>query len=87
MTKACLNNMVKWMCKELYEDSIRINAVSPGLIATEFAGVLWKNNSELDPKSLGTPEQISSVAAMMCSTDGSFVNGANYFVHGGFARI
>lgn len=54
MTKAALNNMVVWMAKELRDDDIRINSISPGLIATEFSGVLWKNNKELDKKSLGT---------------------------------
>lgn len=32
MTKAALNNMVMWMSKELMDDDIRINSISPGLI-------------------------------------------------------
>mmetsp|Transcript_1351 Transcript_1351/g.857 ORF Transcript_1351/g.857 Transcript_1351/m.857 type:complete len:166 (-) Transcript_1351:131-628(-) len=56
MTKSCLNNMVRWLSKELLDENIRVNAISPGLIKTEFAGVLWKENEELNKKSLGTPE-------------------------------
>ena len=55
-TKAALNNMVEWMAKELMEDNIRVNALSPGLIATEFSGVLWKDNKAVDPKKIGKPE-------------------------------
>ena len=87
MTKACLNHMVKWMCQEFLEDNIRVNAISPGLIATEFAGLLWKGNEELDKRALGQPEEVAAVAVMICSDEGSFVNGTNQFIHGGFARI
>ena len=67
MTKSALNNMVVWMATELREDDIRINSISPGLIATEFSGILWKENKDLNKKRLGTSEQIASVAATMCS--------------------
>ena len=78
MTKAALENMVKWMHVELRQSDIRINAIAPGLIKTEFSGALWKENKTVDPKSLGEIEQIGSVAAMICSKDGSFVNGETY---------
>ena len=56
MTKAALDNMVVWMAQELMNDSIRINGLAPGLIMTEFSGVLWKNNEGVHPKSKGTSE-------------------------------
>ena len=87
MTKAALNNMVVWLAQELMDDNIRVNAISPGLIKTEFSGPLWRENSSIIPKSLGESHQIASVAVMMCSQDGSFVNGENYIVHGGFSKM
>ena len=87
MTKAALDNMVVWMAQELMNDSIRINGLAPGLIMTEFSGVLWKNNEGVHPKSKGTSEQIGSVAATVCSKDGSFMNGEVYQVHGGFPKL
>jgi len=44
MTKAALDNMVKWMSRELIDEDIRVNGLSPGLILTEFSGPLWKGN-------------------------------------------
>ncbi len=87
MTKAALDNMVVWLSKELMDEDIRVNAIAPGLIKTEFAGVLWKENNSIPEKSKGSQEQIGSVAATICSKDGSFVNGEIYYVHGGFPKI
>ena len=85
-TKAALENMVKWMKDELRPDGIRVNGIAPGLIKTEFSGPLW-NNAEVPKESIGLPEQIGSVVATVCSTDGSFMNGDTYQVHGGFAKL
>jgi len=41
-TKAALDNMVTWMASELMADGVRVTGISPGLIATEFSGPLWK---------------------------------------------
>ncbi len=69
------------------DDEIRINCIAPGLIRTEFAGPLWKGNEALHPKSYSTPEFIGSVAATICSKDGTFMNGETYAIHGGFAKL
>ena len=46
-TKAALENMVKWMKDELRPDGIRVNGIAPGLIATKFSEMLWKDNASL----------------------------------------
>lgn len=51
MTKAALDNMVQFLAKELMGDGIRVNAVAPGLIKTEFARDLWEG--PIFPESLG----------------------------------
>ena len=53
MTKAALENMVKWMCVELRDDDIRVNALSPGIIKTNFSTPLWKNNEGIPEKAKG----------------------------------
>ena len=85
-TKAALENMIKWMKDELRSDGIRVNGIAPGLIKTNFSKLLW-NNESVNKDSIGMPEQIASVAATICSADGSFINGETYQVHGGFPKL
>ena len=75
MTKAALDNMVRWLAQELMADDIRVTGIAPGLIKTGFSKALWKGNKNLDERSLGTPDQIAALAATMCSEDGGFING------------
>jgi len=56
MTKAALNNMAMWMCRELSDDDIRINTISPGLIETDFSQPIWKGNDLVAKKHLGHPK-------------------------------
>ena len=86
MTKAALNNMVKFLSVELRCDGIRINALAPGLIKTKFARNVW-SNPYTDPDKVGKPENIGAIAATLCSEDGSFCNGEIYHVHGGFSSL
>ena len=86
MTKAALENMVKFMADELRNDKIRVTGIAPGLIRTEFADVLLKN-PKLDPRSVGEAHQIGSVVAAICSDEGSFMNGETYLVHGGYPKL
>ena len=63
-----------------------MNAVAPGMIATDFSAPL--NSVMTLPKdATGTADQIGSVVAMMCSMDGSFINGETFKVHGGYSRL
>ena len=86
MTKAALNNMVKFLAVELRCDGIRINAIAPGLIKTKFARNVW-SSPHTDPEKVGKPEDIGAIAATLCSEDGAFCNGEVYHVHGGFSSL
>ena len=48
MTKAALDNMVRWLAQELMADDIRVTGIAPGLIKTGFSKALWKGNDKLD---------------------------------------
>ena len=89
MTKASLNNMVKWMAEDLRADNIRINAVAPGVVVSKITQPLIDSGNipSGSQKFKSEPEKIASVAAMIFSHDGSFVNGEIFNVHGGFTRI
>ncbi|CAI2379140.1 unnamed protein product [Moneuplotes crassus] len=86
MTKAALDNMVKFLAIELRSDNIRINGLAPGLIKTYFAKNIW-DNPEIDQDRVGLPSDIGSVAATLCSDDGNFCNGAVFQVNGGFSSM
>jgi dehydrogenase/reductase SDR family member 4 len=86
MTKAALNNMVKFLSVELRCDGIRINAIAPGLIKTRFARNVW-SNPNFDKEKVGKPEDIGAMAATLCSEDGVFCNGEIFHVHGGFSSL
>eukprot|EP00347_Sterkiella_histriomuscorum_P003799 403362895 len=91
MTKAALNNMVKWLAQELSADNIRVNSICPGLTDTQM--ITSQSNYEklkkiYPKKSVGKPEDIAAVACMITSEiDGAFINGESYSVHGGFAKL
>jgi NAD(P)-dependent dehydrogenase (short-subunit alcohol dehydrogenase family) len=87
MAKAGLDNMVRSLCVELREFNIRINAVSPGLVATEMSAPMIEGNPNLNDKNTGKPENIAAVMALVASPDGSFMNGEVYTVHGGFPYL
>ena len=83
-----MNNLAWWLSKELMDEHIRVNTINPGMIRTgmskkEMDMGLDKKN----PRAVGNPDQIASVAAMMCSKDGSFINGENYVVNNGHFRL
>ena len=84
--KAAIDNMVKWMKDELRSDGIRVNSIAPGLIKTDFAAPLW-GNPEVPKDSIGLSENIGAVAATMTSSDGAFINGTTFYVHGGYAKL
>ena len=89
MTKAALDNMIKFLAQELMDDGIRVNSIAPGLIKTKFSGGMWKGDGgESLSRKLGNPEHIGSVAACICShQDGAFMNGSIYHVNGGYSKL
>ena len=87
MTKAALDNMVKFLSDELRTFDIRINGIAPGLVATELSGPIWKGNNQINEKGVGRPEEVAAVVATVCSEDGTFMNGEIYRVHGGFPHL
>jgi NAD(P)-dependent dehydrogenase (short-subunit alcohol dehydrogenase family) len=67
-----------------------VNAVSPGLIRTDFAKALWEDPDTLavrvenDPlRRIGEPEELSGIAVYLASDASSFTTGQNFVVDGG----
>ena len=62
---------------------ITVNAVAPGLIATELAEKLKFDTKEIALKRLGMPEEVADVVEFLCSDRASYVTGATIDVNGG----
>ena len=89
-TKAALRGMTMALAKELGPSGITVNAVEPGVIATEM-------NSALDEETLnslkeetplgriGTPEEVAVLVLFLASESASFITGQIIGIDGGFA--
>jgi 7-alpha-hydroxysteroid dehydrogenase len=88
--KAGMLNLMQTLCLELAPQRIRVNAVSPGPVATEaFAEVLGTAGAEdeiaktIPLGRMGTPDDIAGAVLYLASSAGSWVSGQNILVAGG----
>lgn len=60
-------------------DNIRVNAIAPGLIKTDFSSVLWKDEKKalamMGVNRLGEVEDIAGVAKFLVSKDSDYMTG------------
>ena len=90
ISKAADLQLVRNLAVENGPHNIRVNAISPGLIRTDFARALWENpatlarRTEHDPlRRIGEPEEIAGMAVYLASRAASFTTGQNFVVDGG----
>ena len=92
MTKAGLISLTRSMALELAGEGIRVNAISPGPIATEYMIERFKTDPEdhaqrvadVPAGRLGEPEEIAAAAAFLASGESNFIDGHNLIVDGGY---
>lgn len=88
VTKAALIQLTKQLASELGPD-VRVNAVAPGLIRTDFARVLWEGDrgdliAKVTPlKRLGEPKDIGDAALFLASDASSWITGQTFVIDGG----
>ncbi len=89
-TKAGLIMMTRVWAVEFGKHGVRVNAIAPGLIQTDFAEYFWKNDEyrkQLEATQpiprIGIPEEIAGMALYLASPDSSFVTGQVMVVDGG----
>jgi NAD(P)-dependent dehydrogenase (short-subunit alcohol dehydrogenase family) len=90
ISKAADLQLVRNLATEYGRDNVRVNAISPGLVRTDFARALWEDPEVLkvrtagDPlKRIGEPREIAGAAVYLASAAGSFTTGQNFVVDGG----
>jgi dehydrogenase/reductase SDR family protein 4 len=90
MTKAALIMLTRSWARELGPHRIRVNALAPGLIQTDFSEYLWSDaarrkefaGSQVLPQ-LGQPTEAAAAAFFLASDEASFVTGQVLVVDGG----
>lgn len=91
--KAALSTMTKGLAREFGPKGIRVNAVSPGTIDTNYHKKFSKQEA-LDAvvaatplQRLGTANDISDVIVFLCSERARFIQGQIIEVNGGFLMV
>jgi NAD(P)-dependent dehydrogenase (short-subunit alcohol dehydrogenase family) len=90
-SKSALLGMTRALALELASESITVNGISPGPIATEMNRPLIEN-PELGAQLLnnvplgrwGKVEEIGALAVFLCSEEGAFVTGTDILMDGGW---
>ncbi len=92
MSKAAENQLVRNLALELGEDNIRVNAVAPGLVKTDFARALLANErmvkyfeTTTPLRRLAEPADIARVIAFLCGPDSGWLSGQVLTADGGLS--
>lgn len=86
--KAALIGMTKALAKEVGPSGIRINCVTPGVIATDMNAELTEEDlaslaDETPLMRIGQPEEVAKTILFLCGEDSSFITGQVVGVSGG----
>ncbi len=97
-TKAAVRSFARTWSVDLKDKQIRVNAVSPGPVATPAIDLLAGGKeqgeqfmaamaSQVPMGRVGTPDEIAKAVVFLASDDSSFVTGIELFVDGGMAQV
>ena len=90
IAKAGLNMLTKVLAKELAAYRIRVNAVAPGMVETDFSRPFWGNDDILKELLKGIPlgriarvQDVVRVVAFLSSDQSDYLTGEIISVSGG----
>jgi NAD(P)-dependent dehydrogenase (short-subunit alcohol dehydrogenase family) len=97
-SKAALSSLVRTLSADLLERGIRVNAVSPGPVATpiyarlglteaEMQGFAQSVQQQVPLKRFGSPAEVAQVVLMLASSDSSYILGTEIVVDGGMSQL
>ncbi|HKF56048.1 MAG TPA: SDR family oxidoreductase [Blastocatellia bacterium] len=89
-TKAGLIMMTRNWAKDFGAHGVRVNAIAPGLIKTDFSEFFWKDEavqqriaSTQPIRRIGDPDEIGFAALYLASDESSFMTGEVLVIDGG----
>jgi dehydrogenase/reductase SDR family member 4 len=90
MSKSAGHHLVRNLAAEWGPKNVRVNAIAPGLIKTEFARALWEDEKRAAEriaatplKRLGEPRDIGGIAVFLASDAAAFITGQCIVADGG----
>ena len=90
VSKAADHHLVRNLAAEWGPKKVRVNAIAPGLVKTEFARALWEDEkraaervSNTPLRRLGEPRDIGGIAVFLASDAAAFITGQVIVADGG----
>jgi NAD(P)-dependent dehydrogenase (short-subunit alcohol dehydrogenase family) len=90
ISKAASHHLVRNLAAEWGPKNVRVNAIAPGLIKTEFARALWEDEKRARERidatplrRLGEPRDIGGIAVFLASDAAAFITGQCIVADGG----
>jgi NAD(P)-dependent dehydrogenase (short-subunit alcohol dehydrogenase family) len=90
ISKAAGHHLVRNLAAEWGPKNVRVNAIAPGLIKTEFARALWEDEKRRAERigatplrRLGEPRDIGGIAVFLASPASAFITGQCIVADGG----
>jgi NAD(P)-dependent dehydrogenase (short-subunit alcohol dehydrogenase family) len=94
ISKAADHHLVRNLAAEWGPKNVRVNAIAPGLIKTDFARALWEDDkrrqareSETPLRRLGEPKDIGAIAVFLSSAAAAFITGQTIVADGGVTIV
>ena len=89
-SKAGIIGMTKSLARELASRKVTVNAIAPGMIATDMTAVMSDKAKEamkaaIPVGEMGKPEDIAAAVAFLASEDAGYITGQVICVDGGMA--
>lgn len=89
--KGAIDTLTRFQALEFAPKKIRVNAIAPGAIETDFAGGLVRDNADMNNYiatqtalgRVGQPDDIGSVVAFLISPEAKWINGQRIEISGG----
>ena len=89
-TKAGLIMLTRSWAREFGPHGVRVNAIAPGLIQTDFSEYFWKDDErrrQIESRQpiarIGQPDEIGQLALYLASSESSYVTGQVFVADGG----
>lgn len=90
ISKAAEMQLARNLALEWGPHNIRVNAIAPGVVRTDFARALWEEDERRKRleaatplRRIGEPEDIAGLAVFLASRAGSFITGQSIVADGG----